>query len=266
MKKIFNNTLIKVVVNLLLLTLLAKFISVVALWLLPFQAVTPEIDNSKVITYHRVDFHNFIQKRERSQKSSSKERLSIDDMILYGLYGNSHFGYAIVAIKSAPDKTEIISIGEKYRGYKLKKIALHFVVFTKNRREYILALSDLKNIATKKSSLGSYSDDPQQNISISRNEIHFYEKNPSRIWQDISINEIKKSGKIVGFKVLKVRRNSKIGSLGLQRGDIILKANGIALRSYNAAFKIYSQINTLENLTLLIKRGNKEKELIYEIY
>jgi len=56
-----------------------------------------------------------------------------------------------------------------------------------------------------------------------------------------------------------------MAALGLQRGDIILKANGVALTSYNAAFKFYKNINKLETLSLLIKRGNEEKELIYEI-
>jgi general secretion pathway protein C len=261
-----------VLIKLLFLTLFAKLLAVVALWFLPIE--TEELQTSKRITvpYCRVDFHNLLSStsrntREESEVLSTNNSTSIKNMVLHGLYGNSRFGYAIVATKSRPDKTEIISIGEKYQGYRLKSIALNFVVFEKNNKEYTLAL-DTTNVSSKKMSVTSSSkaDSDEKSIEVSRNEIKFYEKNPSQIWHDISIDEIKKNGKISGFKVKHIRKNSKIAALGLQRGDIILKANGVALTSYSEAFKIYKDINKLDTLSLYIQRGNTKKELIYEIH
>jgi general secretion pathway protein C len=271
MKNLSNNSYLKVLIKLLFLTLFAKLLAVVALWFLP--VASEELQTSKHITvpYCRVDFHNLLSSTSRNTREESEvfstNSTSIKNMVLHGLYGNSRFGYAIVATKSLPNKTEIISIGERYRGYKLKRIALNFVVFEKNNKEYTLALDTTKaSSKTMRISSSSKIDNDEENIAVSRNEIKFYEKKPSQIWHDISIDEIKKNGKISGFKVKHIRKNSKIAALGLQRGDIILKANGVALTSYSAAFKIYKDINKLETLSLYIQRGNTKKELIYEIH
>jgi len=271
MKKLSNNNLLKVVIRLLFLLFLAKLITVVMLWFLPSQTEEYSESNSRVLPYENLNFNKMLTPPSRKKvtvvKATPKKTESIHNMILHGLYGNNSYGYAIVATRSRPNKTEIISVGERYKGYKLEKIALNHVVFTKNHKEYILEFEKTKkakgvisHVVYKEQSA------PQGNMRVSRNEIKYYERNPSQIWRDISIDEIRNGNKIVGFKVKKIRKNSKIATLGLQRGDIIVKANGVTLDSYNKAFNIYKDINKLESLSLVIKRGNEEKELIYEIH
>jgi len=271
MKNLSNSNFLHFVIKALFLLLLAKLISVVLLWFLPAQTEEFHEENTRVLPYENLNFRNLLstpssKKTTKVVKRAPKETASIHDMILHGLYGNSDYGYAIVATKSNPKKTEIISVGEKFRGYILKSIALNHVVFTKNAKEYILEFNKIKNTKSSISHVQVEQKTPEGNLVVSRNEIKYYEKNPSQIWKDIAIDEIKKNHKIVGFKVKHVRKNSKIAALGLQRGDIILKANGVRLDSYNKAFKIYKDINKLESLSLVIKRGNEEKELIYEIH
>jgi general secretion pathway protein C len=272
MKNLSNSSFIKIIIKLLFLMLVAKIIGVVSLWFLPAQSQELHQNSRKTIPYRRVDFHNLIEgnvmKRTARVTTHRQSAASIHDMILHGLYGNSSFGYAIVATKASPRKTEIISIGEKYRGYRLKRIALNYVVFEKGHKEYVLNLEKSKTTTSMDRRVHQIQqrNGEDESIDVSRNEIQYYEKNPSQIWHDVSIMEIKKDGKINGFKVMKIRKHSKIAALGLHRGDIIMKANGMPLTSYNAAFKIYNDINKLESLSLLIKRGNEEKELIYEIH
>ena len=267
MKNLSNNKIISLIINLLFLVLVAKLLIVVVLWFLPAYMPESASSENKNITYKHFNFHNIIQVTKASKKVEENvgSRADIKSMILIGLYGNSSYGYAIVAMKTAPKKTEIISIGESYQGYRLQRIALRFVVFVKNNKEYILRLNDTKS--AKHVSQNADSDEGEEkSISVSRNEINTYAKNPTEIWRDISIKEIKKGGKISGFKVTKVRKNSKIARLGLQRGDIIIKANGQSLTSYAAVMKIYQNLNKLESISLTIKRGNQEKEILYEIY
>jgi len=270
MKKLSNNSFINILIKLLFLVLLAKFFAVVILWFLPANSQEVTQDDAKSMPYIRVDFHNMLQ-RESNKHTMNKVETTTDlhtstikDMILHGLYGNSSYGYAIVATSHNPQKTEIISIGESYRGYKLSSIALNYVIFTKNNKEYKLEL-DKSEISTQKTQQSTINTGDEA-ISVSKKEINYYVKNPAKIWRDISIVEIKKDGKITGFKVTKVRKGSKMAKLGLQRGDIIIKANGIALTSYNAAMKLYKNFNKLKTIALVIKRGNEEKELIYEIH
>ena len=269
MKNLSNNNFLNILIVLLFLTVLAKFISVILLWFLPSKSEEFVYKSVKSMPYRSVNFKHLIKSssHQKVQSIAPKKQDSIKNMILHGLYGNSEYGYAIVATKSNPKITEIISIGEKYKGYTLQRIALTYVVFTKNNKEYILELDE--SSSTKNEKIPTISIPQLQDIdtmhTVSRNEINYYVKNPSQIWKDISIQEIKQGKKIVGFKVTRVKKHSKMATLGLQRGDIIIKANGQALTSYRAAVKIYQNLNKLDEISLLIKRGNQEKELIYEI-
>ena len=272
MKNLSNNSFLQIVINLLFLTLLAKLLAVLLLWFLPSKTEELQENDTKTFAYRSVNFGHLLDTPSHTKSvrhQPQPETSSIKDMVLHGLYGNSKYGYAIVATRSNPKKTEIISIGEEYRGYKLKRIALNYVVFTKNNREYILEL-DTATAPMVKSSVhrvtASRGDREAEDIhTVSRSEINYYVRNPSRIWHDIAIEELKSGGKITGFKVMNVRKNSKIAALGLQRGDIIIRANGMALTSYREAVKIYQNLKKLTTISLVVKRGNEEKELIYEI-
>jgi len=268
MKNLSNNSFLKIILQLLFLILIAKLIAVAILWFLPVQTQEFQESNSRASHYQSMNFKNMLEvaSHKKVSKPKQREQTSIKNMILHGLYGNSDFGYAIVATKSNPKKTEIISIGEKYQGYTLKGIALNYVTFIRNNKEYILKLDSPTTKQAVVSSVSKQKVEEENGFhTVSRDEINYYIKNPTKIWKDISIQEIKKGSKIVGFKVTKVRKNSKMDTLGLKRGDIILKANGIALTSYSAAIKLYQNFKQLDSLSLLIKRGNEEKELLYEI-
>jgi general secretion pathway protein C len=263
MKNLSNSYAMTFVINVLFFALIAKLIGVIALWFLPAKTVELQEDNSKIKRYSRVDFHNLI---DASAKGATTDRAvtqseNIRNLLLVGLYGNSGYGYAIVAKKPAQSGTKIVAVGEDYEGYKLSNIAINYVVFVKNNKEYILRFVDKTPKSSIQKSMRTVSDARQ----ISRNEIDNYAKNPSQLWRDISINEIKKEGKIIGFKVLKIKQGSQLSKLGLQSGDIIIKANDVDLTSYGAVIKIYQNINNLDSIVLTIKRGNTEKELTYEI-
>ena len=86
-----------------------------------------------------------------------------------------------------------------------------------------------------------------------------------QLWKDIAISEVKKGKKIEGFKVTRINKDSKMALLGLQKGDLIVKVNNIALKSYKAAMDIYAKIDKMTTIQIVVIRNNQEKELIYEI-
>ena len=106
----------------------------------------------------------------------------------------------------------------------------------------------------------------QKKTNVTRDEIKEYKKDLSKIWSNIGLKEHKENGKIKGFIITFVKKGSVFEDLGLQKGDILIKANGVELRSYRDAFKIYKQINTIKIFKLIILRNGEEKELEYEIY
>ena len=274
MQKISNTNLLSIVMRLLVLILTAKFIALVVWWYLPSEGIEYHAKNSYQIPYQRVDFKNMLQSSKEERRSRPQEEVrqssatNIGSLILKGLYGNSRSGYAIVAKKSRPKKTTIVAIGEVYEGYKLKAIELNQVVFTKGNKEYVLALEKMSDATYKKSvqKVTRSSNGEDAEYAVKKSDINYYSKNPSKIWKDIAISPLKRNGKIEGFKVKRIRKGSKMAQLGLQKGDVIIKANNIELTSFNDALKLYKNIDKLDTISLVVLRNNQEKEIIYEIH
>ncbi|MDF1883050.1 hypothetical protein JHD49_03775 [Sulfurimonas sp. SAG-AH-194-C21] len=273
MQKLSNTKLLSVVSLLLVLLLLAKLASVALWWYLPSEGVELNAKKSYLAKYQRVHFSNMLVfskiKAENGETSVNQvQTYSINSLVLKGLYGNKLSGFVIVAKKENEKETSIVGVGEEYAGYKLKKIALTEVIFTKANKDYILALEkpgDKKFTQAIKRVKHEKNSQLDEHI-VTKQDIKNYSKNPSKIWKDIAISPFKKDGKIEGFKVNRIKAGSKMATLGLKKGDIIIRANNIKLSSLNDALKLYKDIDKIDTLELVVIRNNQEKEIIYEIH
>ncbi|WP_324170591.1 PDZ domain-containing protein [Sulfurimonas sp.] len=264
MIKLSNSKFILVLTKLLILLVIAKTISLFVLWYLPSEGIELMVKENYQPRYQRVDFKNMIAKNVSKKVSSVKQSnsgISITNMILKGLYGTKHKGFVIVTMKSSPKKTSIVGIGESYQGYELKSISLRSAIFNKNGSDFILSLEKIKN----SSAITKVAKSQKNSLEVSRKDISYYAKNPDRIWKDISLQEVKRGEELNGFKVTKIDSNSKFASLGLKRGDIIIKVNNIRLKSYRDAIQIYKNIDNLDAVQIVVIRDNHEVELVYEI-
>lgn len=271
MKRPSNAALLSVFTKVLILLLAAKIISLSFWWYLPNESVELVIQENYNPQYRRVDFKNMIKDSNIQQKRGSGQSMfsgtaSINSMILKGLFGNKDKGFVIIAMKSQPKKTNIVSVGQTFKGYTLKSITLTGSIFEKSGKEYVLYLKKpdqkIDQYIKKIKSTQIQSDTP---IDITHKDIADYIKNPKEIWNDISIVEIKDGIKTKGFKVTKIKKTSKLASLGLKVDDLIIKANNIKLQSYADVLNIYKQIDKLDALQLVVVRNNQEVELVYEI-
>ncbi len=268
MIKISNSVFLKIFTKLLILLVLAKAISLGILAYLPSDGIEFNEQKSYQPKYHRIDFSNMIrdaksQTKQTSRTPSSTES-SITNMVLKGLYGKDDSGFVIVALKSSPKSTSIIGVGEVFSGFTLKLINTRNVIFTKNSKDYILELEKSKSKGAV-SKIDAQEEDNEVK-SVQKSDISFYEKNPKQIWKDISIKEVRDGANIKGFRVTRITKGSKMAKLGLKRGDLIIKANNMELKSYKAAMDIYSKINKLDTIQIVVIRNNQEKELVYEIH
>ncbi|WP_373003701.1 PDZ domain-containing protein [Sulfurimonas sp.] len=264
MIKLSNSKFILVLTKLLILLVIAKAISLFALWYLPNDGVELNVKESYQPKYQRVDFSNMIVKVQTKKNSVTKQSesgISITNMVLKGLYGTKYKGFVIVAMKSAPKKTSIISVGENYQGYELKSISSKSAMFSKNGSDFVLSLEMVKNTST----ITKVAKQQETSSEVLRQDISYYAKNPDRIWKDISLQEVKSGNDLKGFKVTRINPNSKFESLGLKRGDIIIKANNVRLQSYKDAIQIYKNIDNLDTVQIVVIRDNQEVELVYEI-
>lgn len=271
MIKLSNSKYLKIFFKLLLLLLIAKSISLVLLFILPSDGNDLNLKNNYQPKYQRVDFKNMISDEVVKVEIATikKSTTSIKKMLLKGLYGIKDSGFIIVSLKASPNTTTIVEVGEVYSGYTLKYIENKSAIFEKNSIEYTLWLDVVNEKIDKMISLVKDKEiDKDEMVSqkvVTRNDISFYSKNPKQIWKDISIVEVKENNKIKGFKVVRINPASKMATLGLQKGDLIIKANNVALKSYRDALNIYSKINNIDVIQIVVIRNGIEKEIVYEI-
>ncbi len=274
MKKLSSSHIMKIIARLLILLAVAKVISLGAWWYLPSDGQELSVKNSYQPKYQRVDFKNMIDRDVAANTPHAKKEettnsgISITNMILKGLYGTKTKGYVIVAMKSSAKKTSIVGIGEKFKGFTLKSISINSALFQKGGKDYILELAKSKKPnAMSKAKKKSTKDrvNIEEPIGVTRADISHYAKNPKQIWKEISIKEVKNGKKIKGFRVTKIDAKSKFAALGLQKGDLIIKANNVELKSYRDALEIYKNIDKLDTIQIVVMRNNQETELVYEI-
>lgn len=72
-------------------------------------------------------------------------------------------------------------------------------------------------------------------------------------------------GETTGFQLRMVRRNSLIAQLGLKRGDILRKVNGLPLNSPEKALQIFGQLRQAKHISIDLERGGKTMTFAYEI-
>ena len=280
MSKLSNSALLRIFTKILVLLVIAKALSLALLWYLPSDGIDITKKENLQPKYQRVDFKSMVKAPKvdkvatKAEEAAAQGSIGITNMILKGLYGNANKGFIIVALKSAPNKTTIVGVEEVYSGFTLKRITINSAIFNKANKEYILNLNALKNTESyiKKVSKSRVKARVQEEDGetvqkdVTRYDILAYAKNPKQIWKDIGIKEIKKGKKIEGFRVTRINPSSKMATLGLKKGDIIIKANNVTLKSYKDAIDIYKKIDKLDTIQIVVIRNNEEKELVYEIY
>lgn len=281
MQKLSNSAIISIISKLLIILVIAKSLSLALWWYLPNDGIDIKEKYNFQPKYQRVVFSNMIIQEKKTVKKKPKkitDGINITNMILKAIYGTNKKAFVIVAMKNRPKKTEVIAIGEIFKGYKLKSITISSAIFEKNSKDYVLVLKDTttskkskslsKSYITKVKNIKKYKNISKSSdglVNVSRKDIAYFAKNPKQIWREISIHEVKDGRKIVGFKIKRIQKNSRFAMLGLKKGDLITMANNIKLESYKDAIDIYNNIDKLDTIQIVVIRDNQEVELVYEI-
>jgi general secretion pathway protein C len=74
-----------------------------------------------------------------------------------------------------------------------------------------------------------------------------------------------RGGKPVGFRILAVRPDGPVASIGLQNGDIVSSLNGLEISSPERSLEAYSKLKSASHLTLALERSGKKVTQDYTI-
>jgi len=264
------NTLLEKITPYAFVVLFAYVLMTILFLFLPKSGIE-FLDNSNVsLSYYKYDgFYSNIKSDTRKIEKETKNIEVLSKYQLKAVYStSSNGGWAIIQEKGS-NKSIILEQYEKFNEYTLTKLYKNYIIFEKNLEEFKIELPlnrKVKYEVETETSLGNKNLIINGNsITVKRNYLNSYVNDLGKVWKDISIKDIRKDGKIEGFKIYKVNKNSVFEKLGLKKNDIIRSINGNMLTSYADAFKTYNEINKLEYLTIEVLRNNEIVELDYEI-
>jgi general secretion pathway protein C len=275
----FSNTVKNLIPFVVLIFTVYLLNSVLYFWL-PKDSIEYNVKDKVTLKYQHFGIKKSLEEKVTKQKPTIKikkpEYQLLSNITLKAIYSiNEKKAWIIVANKAG--RTDMITVGELFKGYKLIRAYANYVIFEKDGEEYKLELTPDKkvNFSMTKSTKPTHKTTKKDiekitvvddKVSIQRTYLNDYANDFEKIWQDISIKEIRDNfGKINGFRVNRVNKKGVFHKLGLKKGDIIKAINNIELKSYNDAFNIYKDINNITHLNIKILRNNKEVELEYEI-
>jgi len=99
---------------------------------------------------------------------------------------------------------------------------------------------------------------------IDQKEIDNAIANMDKLFTEIRAVPNFQDGKVSGMKILSVKPGSVFAKLGLKRGDILNRINGVEL-DVRKGFEIFSQLKDQKNLSLDLVRGGSNQTVEYEI-
>ena len=265
--------LIKALVTAIVIIAIVKLFWSIVSFFLPIEGIDaePVSEGGKLYYRYRLATDN-IQKS--SPKRVSKSIPSIRRLKLLAVYKDANETIAVVGKSS---KSYVLLKGDTIDGFRLEDVTQNSAEFIKGSKRYILKLKDIKlskdsyQSIKKSPNIKKYTkvtqkvDKTPSVVTIQRENIDKYIKNMDKIWKDINIVDVKKDGKLIGFRVRYIRRGSFFEKIGLKRGDLIVEINGEQIVDYSLPMKKLKEINTLDGLTLTVKRDGEIKELEYEI-
>jgi len=248
----------KLIFNIFISFILADLVAFIVMF---FTYSTP-VEETKVelpIYYKNYHFDNIFKETKKTVVKKAPV-FELKNVTLQAIYENGKDSMIIIADKQ--HNSYFLNMGDNYKGYKLYKVYKTKAIFKRNNRLYSLYIGG-KPKKDDISSINIIKNITQKEVSI--NKIEEYTKNFNKIWKDISIDSVKRNGKIYGYRIYYLNRNSDFYKLGFRRGDIITKINGKDLHSDSDAFYFYKHINEFDSLDITFLRDGQEKNIEFNI-
>jgi general secretion pathway protein C len=253
---------------------IAKLLWSVGLFFLDKDAlVTPK--EGEFSYYYNINLaKNIIGDRKVIKQIEQVETHSrIDDIKLKGTYASEDESFIVIEDQLG---TTFLYKNEKYVGYRLIEVYDERAVLEKNGKKYDIVLEDEdkddeptshinSSNSTSKSNEPEVEFAPGEPVRLTRNELNSYVKNPNKIWKNIRIQELRRDGTLNGFRVNYVKKGSFFDKAGLKSGDIIKSIDGKEIKTLSDVMKYYSNVSSLDGLTLGISRGDDEIDIEFNV-
>ncbi|MCB9599391.1 MAG: general secretion pathway protein GspC [Sandaracinus sp.] len=103
------------------------------------------------------------------------------------------------------------------------------------------------------------------NFTIDRSLVDRVLENQAELMRTARVIPHEENGRTVGVKLYGIRRNSLLGRLGVQNGDMLRTINGYDMSSPDSALEAYARLRTADHLTLSVVRRGQPTTIDYNI-
>jgi type II secretion system protein C len=285
MNRLLNNKTLNFIFKVLIYIAIAKSIALIIFVFLAKKGVEIGYSDKDIINFNS---YNSASPFSRSSQSSSNafgaQTTQISNLRLLAVYKENN-GKNSFAVISDGSSSEVLKTGDIYKQYQIGDIKSNGVFLKESGNDFWVALaesaaasSNVQNAVKPSNNRFGSTIGRQQQIQLlqtneaeytnilKRSEIDELMANPDTVFKNIGFKEVMKDGKIDGFRVLSVNKNSPLAKLGIRAGDIIQSFNGIRLDNYSSVLEIYNNAKSYSRVKLEIMRNNEKKEFEYEIY
>jgi general secretion pathway protein C len=102
-------------------------------------------------------------------------------------------------------------------------------------------------------------------FTVQRSFVDRVLQNQAEIMRSARIVPHEENGQVIGVKLYGIRRNSLLGKLGLQNGDLLRTINGFNMSSPDTALEAYAKLRTADNLSVAVVRRGRPLTVDYDI-
>lgn len=194
-------------------------------------------------------------------KSLPKTRLSLT---LNGVVVAQPSSQSLAVITHGSEQNNY-GIGEFIDGTKAQLVEVlsdRVVIENQGRKETLFIVGDGKRSqspARVRANTPPDDEDDSLDLSAIKEKIT---NDPSTLFQYVRLSQVKKDGAIAGYRLTPGKSPSLFDDLGLERGDVAVRVNGIDLTDPQAMTQVQEMMKSVSEVNLTIER-NGQREDIY---
>jgi general secretion pathway protein C len=231
----------------------------------------PAMDDFQVILNRNI-FNSAAVRQQLIDKIKEGLNISTADLDLVGtMAGSPQVSLALIGKRSEGGKVDVYYWGDKIGEYEISMIERRQVHLVKDGTEEILKMPDdrkafkfntdisIENIADGIKKIG---DDE---IIVDRRVIESSFDNFGKLMRQARIVPNFKGGKIEGFKVYRIKKDSLFSQIGLINGDVIRRVNGNEIAGPEDGLKLFEIFKTAKSIKIELDRKGAKKTLSYTV-
>ena len=197
-------------------------------------------------------------------ESPEDSKSQINYSLVGTLEGHPSFASAVIQILEGDQPTKEYLIGSKIGQDTIAWIGRGYITVRRNGKKIKIkvgqnALEVIQKKAEQIANLANLNNPSATiNKTISRQDVlNIMKGNASSIYQGASFGPDLKNGKIIGYKIHRVKPTHIFFKLGARNGDVVRKMNGFELNDTERMFELWKSIKTAGNVNLELERNGK---------